>query len=222
MGEGFALHVTDLVVRARSGRSLLDVPSLTLPSRRALGITGASGAGKSTLLFALMGLADDAAGSVCWGETDVLNLSKADRSAFRREAMGMVFQDFLLFEELGALENASIRRLFSPKSERADYVRTAQGLLSNLRVPAQARRVATFSGGERQRVAVARALVHDPPILLADEPTANLPREAGRALVETLLTTVRAAGKTLIVVSHDPQVLDRMDRVVTLDHGRVI
>ncbi|MEM9341506.1 MAG: ATP-binding cassette domain-containing protein [Pseudomonadota bacterium] len=215
------LEVEDLQVRARSGRVLLAVPSLSVPAGRALGVRGASGAGKSTFLFALMGLADGAEGRVRWGETDVLSLSDAARAEFRRTRMGMIFQDFLLFDELSAGGNAAIRGLFSPKAERAGLAEAAAGLLTRLDVAAEARTVATFSGGERQRVAVARALAHDPAIVLADEPTASLHREAGEALTDALLTRAREAGTTVVVASHDPQVLERMDEVLTLEHGQV-
>jgi len=218
---GASLHVSRLTVRAHSGRSLLDIADLSLSSGQTLGIRGASGAGKSTLLFALMGLAERAEGEVRWGETELLGLGPAASAAFRRQHMGMIFQNFLLFDELSALGNATIRGLFSPKAERPTLAHAADTLLTRLDVSTGAQAAATLSGGERQRVAVARALAHDPSIVLADEPTASLHREAGDALTDALLERVREAGTTLVVVSHDPQLLAKMDRDVTLDHGRL-
>ncbi|MEL6913498.1 MAG: ATP-binding cassette domain-containing protein [Pseudomonadota bacterium] len=199
---------------------ILDLPSLALEAGETLGVRGASGAGKSTLLRALMGRAARAEGAVRWGGTDLLALPRAARTRFRAERMGVIFQDFLLFDELSAPSNAAIQALFRPRAARAGLAAEASRLLATMEIGETRRPVAHFSGGERQRVALARALSHGPDIILADEPTASLPAEAGAALVETLLEAVRARGATLIVVSHEPAVLARMGRVLTLDHGR--
>lgn len=216
------LRVRDLTVLAKSGATLLDVPELSVNSGAAIGIRGPSGAGKSTFLKALMGLAPRAKGQILWGGDNILDWGETARATFRRDRMGMVFQDFLLFDELGAGDNAAIQSYFSPKSGRSDLRAAADTLLSGLGIADRTRAVDSFSGGERQRVAVARALAHGPQILLADEPTASLHREAGDALTDDVLARVRDSGLTLIAVSHDARLLDRMDRVVTLDHGQVV
>ena len=167
-------------MRGEGGRTLLDLPALDLAPGEALVVAGPSGAGKSTLLHALSGLLRPAAGSVAWGATDLAALAEGPRTAFRRRHLGLVFQDHLLFDELGPLANAALARAWAPAAERPSMARRAAGLLADLGLPDEPRRgVASFSGGERQRVAVARALAADPPIVLADEPTASLDRGLG-------------------------------------------
>lgn len=216
------LTIRDLSVGPGTRRALVSVPSLDLKRGARLGIQGPSGAGKSTLLFALAGMAETCQGSVIWGGTDILALTPNAQAAFRRASLGFVFQDFLLFDELSAEGNASITGMFAPRARRTQIRRKAADTLDHLGIRTGSRDVSSLSGGERQRVAVARALAQDPAVILADEPTANLPHAAGRALARDLVETAHSDGQTLIVASHDPAVLDLMDRVLTLDHGRVV
>lgn len=211
------LSIRDLTVSARSGRVLLRVQSLDVAAGTRLGIRGPSGAGKSTLIFAIAGLADDTTGTVQWGGTDILALPPSARGDFRRSRMGIVFQDFHLFEELSAGENAAVGALFSPPAARAGLRSRANAALAELAVTDPAQGVSTMSGGERQRVALARAVASDPGILLADEPTANLQRPAADALAADLAS----GNRTLIVASHDGGVLKRMDRILTLSDGEI-
>ncbi|WP_425074762.1 ABC transporter ATP-binding protein [Sagittula sp. S175] len=216
---GLSLAVSDLQVRDRRGRVLVSVPSLAAPAGALIGVRGPSGAGKSTLLYALAGLTEHAQGQVRWGETDVLALGAEQRAAFRAAHVGMIFQDFLLFEELDALGNAGVTALFRQRSQRRSLRARAAEQLARLGLPADRRNVSSFSGGERQRVAVARAMAAEAPILLADEPTASLDREAADRLIEDLVRLVRDTGITLVAVSHDPQLIARMDRVLTVVDG---
>lgn len=213
------LKITDLTVKSPRGRRLLTLPQLSAQPGETLGICGPSGAGKSTLLLAIAGLTRRCSGVVKWGETDLLTLSDARRAAFRARHIGFIFQDFLLFDELSAADNAAVTALFRPTTTRVSLRQRAMKLLERLELDITSRTVSSFSGGERQRVAVARALAHDPAILLADEPTANLDRTAADALISDLIALSRDKTKTLIVVSHDPTLLDRMDRVITLNDG---
>jgi len=215
------LSIEGLVVRDRDAQAILTIDSLHMPKGTMLGVRGPSGAGKSTLLYALAGLLPRAEGQVLWGKTDLLTQGEKDGTAFRAAQIGMIFQDFLLFEDLSAQANADLVALFRPQQARTAIRAQARGSLSQLGVPDTARPVASFSGGERQRVAVARALAHDPAILLADEPTASLHRAAADALIDDLCDRVRDTGKTLIAVSHDPALLERMDRVLEIQDGRI-
>ena len=215
------LSVTDCVVRGDRGRVLLSVPSLGLDKGVSLGIRGPSGAGKSTLLYALAGLLDHVEGTVRWGDTELLALSEARRTEFRAARIGMIFQDFLLFDELGALANACLPSMYAPRAQRAGLRARASAQLAHLGIAETTRTVDSFSGGERQRVAIARALANDAGIVLADEPTASLNREAADALITDLVDTARNDGKTLIAVSHDTHLLDRMDRVISLVDGQI-
>lgn len=215
-----SLSIRNLRVPGADG-PLLQVSDLELPAGAMLGIRGPSGAGKTTFLHAIAGLRERATGRVSWGGEDLMMLSPEGRTRFRARHMGMIFQDFLLFDELDAAANAALGAMFRPRSERAALQSRARDLLAHLGLPETRRRVASFSGGERQRVGIARALASDAPVLLADEPTAALHRAAAEALTGDLVRLVREAGRSLIVVSHDEALLGRMDRVLTIEGGRI-
>ncbi|GAB2184461.1 ABC transporter ATP-binding protein [Roseibium sp. LAB1] len=216
-----SLHVDDLRVVATNGRVLLTCDRFQAAPGETIGLRGPSGAGKSTFLYALAGLHPVMTGHIRWGETDLVPMNDATRAGFRRNHVGLIFQDFLLFEELSALGNASLATAFNPAAKRRSITGTAQQFLKSLGVPAEARTVDSFSGGERQRTAIARALAHDPAIILADEPTASLDRKTADGLVDDLIGQTRAQNKTLIAVSHDLHLLDRMDRVIDISDGRL-
>lgn len=212
------LSIRDLTVRA-GARVLVSVPALDLPGGSLTAIRGPSGAGKTTLLHALAGLLA-ADGQLGWGETDLARLSQAQRTRFRGQHIGMIFQDFLLFEELTARDNALVAASF--RSGRAALAARVDALMTRLGIAGLAtRRADLLSGGERQRVAVVRALAHDPGILLADEPTASLDRAAADRLISDLTAHAREDGRTVIVVSHDAHVWDAMDRVLTIEDGQL-
>ena len=136
-------------------------------------------------------------------------MPRAERTAFRARALGLVFQDFLLFDELDATANSGIAALFAPTARRASIVSNGRAALGRLGVPT-GRRAALLSGGERQRIAFARATAHDPGALLADEPTASLHSEAAAGVMEALVSD---RGRTRIVASHDARFLARADHV---------
>lgn len=215
------LKIRDLRVCSDRGRVFLDVPAFELPAGARLGIKGPSGAGKSTLLFAIAGLLERATGQVTWGDRDVLSQSASECCAFRARHLGIVFQDFMLFDELSPLANAQLSGLFAPRSARATIAERAGAQLAALGVPMDARTTASFSGGERQRVAVSRALATDPAILLADEPTASLDRRVADRLITDLIAQSQDSGRSMIAVSHDAGLLEAMDRVITIEDGRI-
>lgn len=220
---GLPLSISKLSIISDRGRVLLSVPELALPAGSLVGIEGPSGAGKSTLLYALAGLLE-AKGSLRWGKEDFLRQSPEKRARFRGDQIGMIFQDFLLFEELGAADNAAVTALFRPRKTRAALSANAAKWLRFLGLDDQAtnRSVASFSGGERQRVAIARAMAAQAPVLLADEPTASLDRAAADRLIDDLVTLARKNGTTLIAVSHDSKLICRMDRVLTITDGALV
>lgn len=209
------LSVENLSVTTPDGTGIVEDISFEVASGQSVGITGPSGAGKSTLLFALAGLIQPTTGSITWHVTDIAGLSEDERTSFRRDMFGIVFQDHLLFEELSPVQNTDIATLFGTGGE------SAVGTLTALNVPTLRKRSAQLSGGERQRVAIARALAGAPRAVLADEPSASLDHENRSKVMDTLFAQTTGLGKTLIIVSHDPQVLYRMDRVLTLDQGRL-
>jgi len=222
--SGFAppLSLRDVAVDAPDGRALLRVGALDIGPGEAVGIRGPSGAGKTTLLHVMAGLIRPARGAVRWGDTDLATLDEAARDAFRRRSLGLIFQDFLLFEELSPLGNAAVAAAWAPAAERPEIRARAAGLLDRLGVPPGARGVSGFSGGERQRVAAARALAADPAAVLADEPTASLDRVSADRLVGDLLALARERGRTVIAVSHDAAVIAAMDRVIEVADGAVV
>lgn len=141
-----SLEIDGLRVATARGRSLLDVPGLSVPSGTLLGVRGPSGAGKSTLLHALSGILENAQGRVIWGGQDILSLSPERRAAFRANKVGMVFQDFMLFDEMSPMANATVSGLF----RRGQGLSNAAGdLLARLGVRSEARSVASYSGGEK-------------------------------------------------------------------------
>jgi putative ABC transport system ATP-binding protein len=220
---GLALTVSNLELHAPDGRVLAAVSSLTVPAGTSLAIRGPSGAGKSSLLHALSGLLRPTTGTVVWGDTDLSALDEAGRTRFRRERVGLIFQDFLLFEELSAVDNAALAAAFALRSDRPLRRQNATKWLDRLGLgQAGMRRVHSFSGGERQRIAVARALAGDPMIILADEPTASLDRASADRLIDDLVGLARDDGRTLIAVTHDAALVARLDRVLTMADGRVV
>jgi putative ABC transport system ATP-binding protein len=183
-------------------------------------ITGESGAGKSTLLTVLGGLQVPTGGAVRIGGVDLSALPADGLADFRRETIGFVFQAYHLLPYLTARENVMVPmspERISPreKASRADSLLAAVGLAEKEdRLPSQ------LSGGESQRVAIARSLVHDPPVLLADEPTGNLDSATGEQILD-LFSSLHARGKTVLMVTHNPANLARATRSIRLRDGRV-
>ena len=180
---------------------------------------GASGSGKSTLLHLLAGLDEATAGEVTCLGRPYSAMSRAKKAALRRHEIGLVFQNFLLFPELTALENAALPGLHWgwPREER---VGRARELLERFGLEARLdHRPQELSGGEQQRVALARALINDPAFILADEPTGNLDAQAAGEIITLLEQLHRDAGKTLIMVTHDLNLARKADHVWRIANG---
>jgi len=183
-------------------------------------IVGPSGSGKTTLLNCLSGLDRFDGGRVVIDGADLTTMSDRDRTAYRARNMGFVFQAFNLLPVLTAVENTEIPLLLQGVSARAAR-RRAEEMLETLGLAQRARhRPDQLSGGEQQRVAVARALVHKPAVVWADEPTGNLDTEVTHVITELLVKTNRE-GQTIVLVTHNPQVSERASRVIRMRDGRI-
>lgn len=185
-----------------------------------IAIVGRSGSGKSTLLNILGLLDTPTSGTFLLDGRDVAGLNDAERSRLRGEALGFIFQQFHLMDRRTALENVAEPMLYAPAAEMTMRHERAAGLLDQVGLADRAHSMPhLLSGGEQQRVAIARALVRKPRIVLADEPTGALDEVTGERVLSLLFDLVRAEGVTMILVTHDPDVAARADRVLTLDHG---
>ncbi|HEY9214491.1 MAG TPA: ATP-binding cassette domain-containing protein, partial [Ancylobacter sp.] len=183
--------------------------------------TGPSGSGKTTLLNILTGLERAGVGSVVWQETDIAQLNEGPRDKWRAANVGLVMQEFHLFPGLSAFENVLLPQRLAHFRLPAGVKDEAARLLARVGISNTRQSVETMSRGQMQRVAVARALVARPGIIVADEPTASLDQEAGAAVAELLVELTIEANATLIVASHDARLIDRLGRVLRLEAGRL-
>ncbi|WP_410870019.1 ABC transporter ATP-binding protein [Nocardia sp. A7] len=207
-------HVGDQEVRA------LDEVSLRIEAGQFTSIIGPSGSGKSTLLHLLGALDRPDAGSIRFRGTEIGDLNEDKQAAFRLEQVGFVFQFFNLLPTLTAWENVAVPKLLDGTGLRKAKPRALELLdLVGLGDRAQ-HRPAELSGGQMQRVAVARALIMDPPLILADEPTGNLDSKTGAAIL-ALLGDITAQGNSVVMVTHDSNSIDYCDRVITLRDGQI-
>lgn len=203
----------------RFGRvAALDAVSLSVQAGEWVVVMGPSGSGKTTLLNVLAGLDRPSAGSVAVAGSEIAGLSARELARFRRETVGLVFQEFHLIPYLTALENVMLAQYVHSLTDAAEAREALErvGLGERLEhLPSQ------LSGGEKQRLCVARALINQPRLLLADEPTGNLDEANERQVLE-LFAGLHARGQTLVVVTHNPEIAALADRVVELEHGRVV
>jgi lipoprotein-releasing system ATP-binding protein len=193
--------------------------SFTPPAGQVTAIVGPSGAGKSTLLHILGTLDRPSGGRVVFGDADVFRWSDARLARFRNQAVGFVFQFHHLLSEFSALENVMLPGLIAGHPENT-VRRAARDLLDRVGlVEREGHRPGQLSGGEQQRVAVARALINKPRLVLADEPSGNLDRQSSEALKDLIFSLSRNEGETFVIVTHDERLASRADRVMLLDDG---
>jgi putative ABC transport system ATP-binding protein len=193
---------------------------LSIDRGEMVAIVGPSGSGKTTLLNCLSGLDGFDGGQVTVDGHDMAKLSDRERTAYRRKNMGFVFQAFNLLPVLSAVENVEIPLLLLGVGSGTAR-RRALEMLETLGLAHRAgHRPDQLSGGEQQRVAVARALVHQPAVVWADEPTGNLDTEVTQVIVELLVRTNKQ-GQTIVLVTHNPQVAERAARTVRMRDGRI-
>ena len=199
--------------------TILDDVTLSIPPKQMVAVMGPSGSGKSTLLGLIAGLDRPTEGTIVLDGIDITTLSESRMAKFRRMKIGYIFQSFHLIPTLTALENVLVPLELAGHAAAKDLAAEllhAVGLQDRMHhYPVQ------LSGGEQQRVAVARAFACRPPILLADEPTGNLDSQTGRYVMDLLLSLHRDYGTTLVLVTHDRAVASLMHRVIALRDGRI-
>ena len=214
------IRMSDVKVEFRAGGrgfTLLDIPNLSFRRGVTFGLSGPSGSGKSTLINLIAGLIRPTSGTICVDGVMISDLSQRRRDAFRAERIGIVFQNFNLIPALNARDNVALAMGFGGKeppnqrAEKAAYLLDRVGLLKRMR-----HKPGALSHGEMQRVSIARAIANRPKLLLADEPTASLEPGLTAAIIDLLVSVARQDGATLLIASHDPLVLARMDELVEL------
>jgi putative ABC transport system ATP-binding protein len=213
-----ALEIRDLTIEYTAGGYVvrpIEHLDLTFQTGELVLLLGASGSGKTTLLSALAGILTPAAGTIHFGDIEVTGLRGRALTEYRRQTVGMVFQAFNLIPSLTAHENVSVALTTTGVKGRAANARATE-LLARVGLEERARhRPGDMSGGQQQRVAIARALAHDPPLVLADEPTAHLDYIQVEGILR-LLRELAEPGRVVVVATHDDRLLPLADRVVEL------
>ena len=193
---------------------------LSIASGETVGLIGPSGSGKSTLLMVLAGLEPASQGQVIVSGRDYANMDEDALSRFRRSSVGIVFQSFHLVPTMTAVENVALPLELAGVAsafEKAEAMLEEVGLAHRLaHYPAQ------MSGGEQQRTALARALIANPPVLFADEPTGNLDQNTGRQIMDLILRLADERGTTVLLITHDRALADRCGRLETMRDGRLL
>jgi len=216
------IRVEQLTMQLQAGGhvvSILKGLTFEVPQKQIVAIVGPSGSGKSTLLGLLAGLDTPTSGSIQLNGQEITSWTEYQLAHFRRQNIGYIFQSFHLIPTLAALENVSLPLELSgdmSADTRAQELLEAVGLQDR-----QGHYPSQLSGGEQQRVAVARAFACRPPILLADEPTGNLDSATGQMVIDLLLNLNRDQGSTLVLVTHDSTLAERTERIITLHDGMI-
>ena len=215
-----AKNITKTYTIADREIRVLDNVSLSVAEGEFLVVEGSSGSGKTTLLSLLSGLDKPSSGRVLVEEKDITDTSEDDLAPLRNESIGFVFQSFHLVPSLTALENvmfpAELKRDPRASDKAADLLKRVGMLNRSTNYPHQ------LSGGEMQRVAMCRAVINNPKIIFADEPTGNLDSENGKAVLELLLEFQKEHRTTLVLVTHSAEIAKIADRMIVLKDGRIV
>jgi putative ABC transport system ATP-binding protein len=217
------LDLADVKLELRSAAGMVNILkgiSLQVEAGERVGLVGPSGSGKSSLMMLMGGLERQTSGDIRIAGHDLSKLNEDGLARFRRDNVGIVFQNFHLVPTMTALENVALPAEFAGRDDAFDLAAEglkAVGLGHRLEhYPGQ------LSGGEQQRTALARALVASPKLVLADEPTGNLDGETGRQVIALLFDLARRKGTTLILITHDNALAESCDRVIRLGDGRIV
>ena len=216
-GVGYAVDV------AGKPLEILKHVDLAIGTGEVVAIVGPSGSGKTSLLMLLAGLERPTAGKITIDGTTISGLDEDALAKFRRRTLGIVFQSFHLIPALSARDNVGLAlEIARPDLDMASVRRIAGETLDAVGLAERYdHRPAALSGGEQQRVGLARALVTSPKLLLADEPTGNLDHKTGEVVIELMFALARRNGTTVVLITHDPDLAARADRVFTMTEGRL-
>ena len=194
--------------------------SLSIEAGETVGVLGPSGAGKTSLLMIMAGLESLTGGSISLAENDITTMGEDALAALRRDQVGIVFQAFRLIPSMTALQNVAVPMELAGRRDADEMAATALEAVGlghrKTHLPDQ------MSGGEQQRVAIARAIATRPRILLADEPTGNLDSGTSEKVIATLFEATKSAGAALVLVTHDADLAERCERVLTIEDGSIV
>ena len=194
--------------------------SLSIEAGETVGVLGPSGAGKTSLLMIMAGLESLTGGRISLAENDITTMGEDALAALRRDQVGIVFQAFRLIPSMTALQNVAVPMELAGRRDADEMAATALEAVGlghrKTHLPDQ------MSGGEQQRVAIARAIATRPRILLADEPTGNLDSGTSEKVIATLFEATKSAGAALVLVTHDADLAERCERVLTIEDGRIV
>lgn len=210
------------VVKKYSNTEVLKKISLTVHGGEFIGIMGKSGSGKTTLLKIIGMIEPVTKGEIFYKKNNVENISGKEAARIRREELGFIFQEFFLLDSLNVLENVMLPLFIRKCADRIGKQR-AESFMKTFGINGLEQKMpCELSGGERQRAAICRALINDPKIVLADEPTGNLDSKSGKAVADALEVINKKLGKTVIMVTHDPQMASYCDRIILLKDGGIL
>lgn len=215
-------NLEKIFFKGKASFHILKGISIDVLQRETVGLVGVSGAGKTTLLQIIGTLDRPTKGEVLFNGKDAFSLPPDELALFRRNNIGFVFQSYNLLPEFSAVENVMLPLMVAGSSKEDAYRRASQ-LLERVGMRERLdHRVGELSGGEQQRVAISRAISLSPRLILADEPTGNLDRRTGETVISLLHEIVLQEGSSLIMVTHNDQLLTKFDRRLIIDDGRVV
>lgn len=216
------MHVTNLTKTFHDGSRDIEILkglTLSVPTGQKVAIIGPSGSGKSTLLSLISGLDRPTSGSVVIDGIDIASLAEQDLAVFRNQKVSIVFQSFELVQFFSAYENVMLPLAIRNQKDPA----TIDQIFHDVELTHRKHNMpSTLSGGEQQRVAIARTIAAGSEIIFADEPTGNLDAKTGAKILDLLLRTVASGGKTLVVITHDMNIAKQMDVIYRLEDGKLV
>ncbi len=218
------IEVKELIKTFKNGENetrVLKGIDLSITEKDFVAIMGRSGAGKSTLLYQISLLDNPTDGEIYIDNINVLSLTEQEKTNFRLKQLGYVFQDYALLPDLTALENVALPLLMLGETKKVAYMH-AKKMLKKVGLEHRVNSTpSTLSGGEQQRVSIARAIAHKPKILFADEPTANLDNESSKQIM-AIFNELNSDGQTIVMVTHEDEFAKHAKRIIKLDDGKIV